>query len=84
MPLEATTIYQAIEVKYLTPTNTLGSRWKASAFAGSVTVGFDYALSTEENALAAARALVDKLEWNAATLHGGKLKTGNYVFVIGE
>ena len=39
-------MFQAIQVKYLGPTNYRGSRYKAIAAAGSVTVGADNALST--------------------------------------
>lgn len=76
-------MYQAIQVKYLGPTDTLGSRWKATAAAGSVTVGYDHALSGEKNAEAAMLALVKKLGWNEspATWQGGVLPSGYYVFV---
>jgi hypothetical protein len=75
-------IMQAIEVKYFGPTNYKGSRWKATAAAGSVTVGYDYALNSTDNALAAAQALVDKFEWGGVVLHGGQLANGNYVFTV--
>lgn len=76
-------MYQAIQVKYLGPTNTLGSRWKATADAGSVTVSYYHALSSEQNAEAAMLALVKKLEWDEypATWQGGVLPNGDYVFV---
>jgi hypothetical protein len=41
-----TFITQAIETKYMGPTNTRGSRIKATAAAGSVMVPFDYQLQT--------------------------------------
>ena len=49
---------QAIEVKYLAPTNSRGSRFKATAPGGSVTISRDYALDTNMNELAAATALL--------------------------
>ena len=52
---------QAIITKYLGPTNTRGSRIKATAWAGSVTVSYDYSLDTVGNHKAAAQALCDKL-----------------------
>jgi hypothetical protein len=75
-------IMQAIEVKYFGPTNNRGSRWKATAAAGSVSVSYDYSLNSTDNAVAAAKALVDKFEWGNVVLHGGQLANGNYVFTV--
>ena len=75
-------MYQAIEVKYLGPTNHRGSRYKATAAAGNITVDYDYGLNTEDNAKRAAVALVEKFEWTGAKLHGGCLANGNYVFTV--
>lgn len=76
-------MYQAIQVKYLNPTDTRGSRWKATAAAGSVTVGYDHGRSGEKNAEAAMLALVKKFGWDKfpATWQGGVLPNGDYVFV---
>ena len=52
---------QAIEVKFLGPTNYRGARYKARAEAGTVTLDCDYAKNPEDNAAAAARALAEKL-----------------------
>ena len=76
-------IMQAIEVKYLAPTNTRGSRLKATAAAGSITVAFDYGSDCPE--LDAAWSLMNKLGWNKehyGTLAGGVIPNGNYVFVM--
>lgn len=74
---------QAIEVKYLGPTQTRGSRWKATAQAGSLTVPMDYELDHGGNAERAARLLVARLDWDDwATLHGGALPNGDYVFTL--
>lgn len=54
---------QAITTRYLGPTNTKESRIKASAFGGSVIIALDYALTTDENHAAAARALAEKFRW---------------------
>ena len=75
-------MYQAIVVKYLGPTNYRGSRYKATASAGSVTLSYDYALNPTENALVAAQALADKYEWDGAQLHCGGLPDGNWVFTV--
>lgn len=54
---------QAIETKYLGPTNTRGGRIKATSDAGSMTVPWDYSLGVQDNHRAAAAALVAKLGW---------------------
>lgn len=76
-------MYQAIQVKYLGPTDTLGSRMKATARAGAVTIGYNPALSSEQNAETAMLALVKKCKWDEcpATWQGGVLPNGDYVFV---
>lgn len=54
---------QAIETKFLGPTNTKGARIKASAQAGSVTIPFEYGPETDGAHDQALRALVAKLGW---------------------
>lgn len=56
---------QAIITKYLGPTDRRGSRVKAIADAGSITVAWDSALSAEQNHDAAALALTRKFRWDA-------------------
>jgi len=80
---------QAIQTKYMGPTNTRGSRIKATAEAGSITVGYDHALSSEGNHNAAARALCEKLGWvpkpgvnRHTSTTSGQLKDGSYVHVF--
>ena len=80
---------QAIVVKYLGPTNHHGSRYKATAQAGSVILEADQRLNEEENARAACDALLYKLEWHKGNgLRGfrvkwvsGFLPDGSTVFV---
>ena len=67
------TIYQAIETKYLGPTNYRGSRITAKAPAGKVTLEWNYELSTEENHVEAAKALANKFEWNYDEMVTGAL-----------
>ena len=77
---------QAIEVKYIGPTNTKPSRLKASCAAGSVTISYPYDLSGDALFRSAADALCAKLGWTDdayPTLYGGQLANGNYVFVFG-
>ena len=74
-------ISQAIETRYLGPTNTKGGRIKATAWAGSVTVPYDHALSLEDNHRAAAMALVAKYGWTGTYAQGGHAKGVGYYFV---
>ena len=75
------TITQAIETRYLGPTNTKSGRIKATAWAGSVTVPYDHALNSEDNHRAAAMALVTKLQWQGTFAQGGNAKGNGYYFV---
>ncbi len=72
---------QTITTKYLGATDTLGARFKATHTGDytSVTLGYDYALSNEENHRAAAQALAEKLGWEGDYI-GGHTKAG-MVFV---
>jgi hypothetical protein len=71
---------QAIETKFLGPTNTKGARIKASARAGSVTVPYEYQGVDEEHDQAL-RALVTKLEWWGVWARGGKADCTGNVYV---
>ncbi len=75
-------IKQAIITTYLGPTNSHGSRIKATSGSGkSITVPFDYDGSATDSHERAAYALADKLGW-AGTLRGGGTKNGYcWVFV---
>ena len=61
---------QAIETKYLGPTNFRGARIKATAQAGSITIPWDHELNVEGNHDAAARALVRKWGWFGSWIRG--------------
>ena len=74
-------ILQAIETRYLSPTNVRGARVKATAGAGSVTLGWDHALNPDENHAAAARALCARFDWKG-TLATGQLATGHRAHVF--
>lgn len=74
---------QAIVTKFLGPTNNRGARVKATAEAGSVTIGWDHARNIEENHREAAQRLAEKFGWHQrATLVGGALPGGGYCFVL--
>ena len=63
---------QVITVKYLGPTNTKRSRYKATHTGNytSVTLSVDYSLNTEGNCIAAAKALAEKLNWQVSYVGG--------------
>ena len=76
---------QAINTKYLGPTNSRGSRIKATCAAGSVTIGYPHELSGQAAHRKAAEALVSKLGWidpHYGGLLGGQLANGDYAFVF--
>jgi hypothetical protein len=78
-------VRQAITVRYLGPTNHHGSRYKATAEAGSLTVECDDALNGEENAWAAGVALAKKWGWEKYNDYViGGLHGGGYVLVAIE
>lgn len=72
---------QAIETRYLGPTNYRGSRVKATAAAGSVTLSWNDAFSSDENHAAAARALADKYGWGGNWVGGGNATGTGCIFV---
>jgi hypothetical protein len=76
---------QAIQTRYLGPTNSRGSRIKAWCAAGSVTIGYPHELSDDAVHRAAAKKLVEKLDWSEAlygALLGGTLPNGDMCFVF--
>lgn len=74
---------QAIETKYMGPTNHRGARIKATCIGGSLIVNWDHSLDVFENHAVAAERLMDKLKWTSANdFAGGQLKSGSYVFVM--
>ena len=77
--------YQAIQTRYLGPTNRSGARVKAFAKAGSYIVPWDHSADTDANHYQAAQALVSKLGWvapNYGPIVGGVLPNGDYAFVM--
>lgn len=64
-------IFQAIVTKYVGPTNHRGSRVKATAAAGSMTLSWDCSLNSEANHARAALALAAKLQWDGKYVGGG-------------
>ncbi len=62
---------QAIVVRYSGQTNSRGSRYVATAWAGRVSRACDYAVSAEANAALAARKLAEKYGWTGLFIMGG-------------
>lgn len=76
---------QAIQTRYLCPTNSRGARIKATCAAGSITISYPHELSGQAVYRKAAEALVSKLGWNDphyGGLLGGCLPNGDYCFVF--
>jgi len=71
---------QAIITKYYGPTNSRGSRIRATAGAGSVSIPVDNAGSIDWNHREAARALALKFDWTGIYTEGG-LPDGSRVWV---
>jgi len=74
-------MFQAIETKYLGPTNFRGARIKASAQAGSLTVGWDHALNVDANHARAAKMLAEKFGWAGSWEGGGRADNKGNVYV---
>jgi hypothetical protein len=73
-------VRQAIQTKWLGPTNTRGSRVKAWCQAKSITLSWDHALNADRNHAVAAQTLARKLGWNGVW-SGGALPDSGYAFV---
>lgn len=71
---------QAIVTKFIGPSYSLGARIKATAEAGSVTLGYDYALNADKNHEAAAMALANKFGWGGRWVGGAYDKGYYFVF----
>jgi len=71
---------QAIITKFIPATNTRGARIKASAWAGSVVIPYDY--SGDEAHWKAACAFIDRFGWDAiGWTRGGSPDASGFVFV---
>lgn len=79
MPNVSTSGRQSITTRYLGPTNSRGSRIKATCEAGSVTIPYAYERSNEYAHVLACEALLAKFGWGGRYV-GGATATG-YVFV---
>jgi hypothetical protein len=76
---------QAIQTRYLGPTNTRGSRIKAWCAAGSITIPYPHELNGQAVHREAANALALKLGWitlSSIPMLGGQLPNGDHAFVF--
>lgn len=69
-----------IKTKYIEPTNTRGSRIKASANGFTVTISYDYSLSDVHVHFKAVEALIEKhdLDWDVSNMGYGSDNEGYY------
>jgi hypothetical protein len=74
-------VRQAITTKYIGPSNVKGSRVKARAAAGSITLHWDDALNSEDNHRAAAQAYATKMGWHGKYYQGSLPDDSGYCFV---
>ena len=72
---------QAIQTKWLGPTNTRGSRVRAWCNARSLTIGWDHSLNIEGNHQAAAMAVAKLLGWDGEWFGGALPNEQGYAFV---
>jgi hypothetical protein len=75
--------FATITTKFIGPTDTKGSRIKATCQAKSITRSWDYALNADENHRAVAGELAQLVGWNGNWRMGADAGDG-YVFVCGE
>lgn len=75
---------QAIQVKYLRPTDARSTRLKASCASGSITIPYNYEYGNAQTAYReAAEALCARLDFKLEKpLLGGQISVGVYVFIF--
>lgn len=76
---------RTIQVKYIPPTDTKGSRVKAWSYGGlSLTKPYDHAFNSDRNAKDAAIELAIKFKFPSEVKAYGMLPCGDYVFIMEE
>jgi hypothetical protein len=76
---------QAIQTKYLGPTNNKGARIKAWCAAGSKTISYPYGLGIDLAHYDAAQQLLVQMQWTGpgyGVLEQGQLANGDYCHVL--
>ena len=72
---------QAIQTRYVRPTNHRGARMRAGCASGFVTLPYQDGLGSEGNHKAACDALLKKLGWSAEMVGGEYAGDTYWVFV---
>jgi len=76
---------RVISVKYVSPTNTRPTRFKASDNNGNTaTISFRYELNMDGRYQAAADALREKMGWKSPIIASGEQFAGYYVFILAD
>ena len=73
---------QAILTKHVAPTDSKGSRFKASCEAKTIYVAYDHTLGLEENHTAAAKNLCELLGWETRLVSGALPGNLGYAHVL--
>lgn len=75
---------QAIQIKFLPATNTIGARLKATCEGGSIVEPINYSIDIKEQALELAYKLANqKLDWKVKQFSIGSFKNCYYCNIIG-
>ncbi len=74
---------QAIQVRYLNPTNTKGARLKAWTHGAAMVQPFSSDRDMFPQSRDLAQSLIDSLGWNVPITGAGTLKNGDDVFTVG-
>ena len=74
---------KAIQIKYLSATNTKGARLKAFTEAGAIIEARDYSLNSDQQARAMAFAYCQEYGWPMPSGFG-TLPNGDHVATLGE
>jgi len=76
---------QAIQTRFLAPTNNRGPRIKATCAAGDLTISYPYEHNDSAAHYSAAQALIVRLGWTGpryGVLQQGSLPNGDYCHVM--
>ena len=73
--------FNAIVTKYHGPTNHRGARVSANCAGSRMFVPWDHALNIEENHVAAALAMIARMDWQGRWVNGGMPDGRGFVFV---
>tara|TARA_R100001086_G_scaffold117744_1_gene60462 strand:- start:368 stop:601 length:234 start_codon:yes stop_codon:yes gene_type:complete len=74
---------QAIQVRYLNPTNTKGARLKAWTHGAAMVQPFNSNRDRFPQSRELAQSLIDSLDWGIPITGAGMLKNGDDVFTVG-